>query len=66
MWLRLLATRFLNVHEEGEEVVRVDGDALKTLVALRHGLKGEADDRAVNTQFDGRVFHSADLARRDE
>jgi hypothetical protein len=61
-----LATRLLDVHEQGEEVIGLDRDALKVFMALRHCLKGEADDRSVNTQLGGRVFHSADIARRDE
>jgi hypothetical protein len=31
MRLKALATRFINVHEHGEEVIRSDRDALKTL-----------------------------------
>jgi len=54
------------VHEQGEQVIRLDGDALKTLIAFWYRLKGEADDRAVNTQFDGCVFHSIDVSLHAE
>ena len=65
-WLTLLATRFLNVHEQSEKVICLNGDTLKAFIPLRYGVKGEADDRAVNTQFDRRVFHRVDVARWDE
>lgn len=58
--------RFIDVHEQGAKVIRLDRDVLKPFIAFRHGLKGEADDRAVNTQFDGCVFHSDDVARQYE
>ena len=64
--LRLLATRFLDVHEQGEQVIRLDGDALKTLIAFWDRLKREADDRAVNTQFDDCVFHRIDVSLHAE
>jgi hypothetical protein len=33
---------------------------LESFVALRHGVEGEAHDRAVDTQFGSGVFHILD------
>lgn len=49
---------FIGVHEDGEEVVRVDGNALESFVAIRHMVEGEAYDRAVDTQFSRGIFHT--------
>ena len=49
---------FIGMHENGEEVVRVDSDPLEPFVALRHTIEGETYNGAVDTQFSRGVFHT--------
>ena len=56
----------MDMHDKGEEVIRLDGDALKAFIPIRHGIKRESHNRSVNTQFSRRVLHVSDVMLPDE